>query len=100
MTSLTNLEQKAVARMSYGERVRPTRDWLTLLSIAALLFIASAAWNVWLYYRVLEGPASGNASAPTLDTAAVTNAKKALDARAAEEAKYEHGYSFVDPSHQ
>jgi hypothetical protein len=98
MTSLNDIEQKTIARISYGERIRPTRDWLLLLSIAALLFIASAAWNAWFYYRVLEGPVSSAEPAPTLDTAAVTNAKKVLDARAAEETRYEQGYSFVDPA--
>lgn len=100
MTSLSDLEQKTIARISYGERVRPIRDWLLLLSAATLLFIASAAWNTWYYYQVLAGPVEATASAPTLDTAAVTGARKALDMRAAEEAKYETTYQFADPSKQ
>jgi len=100
MTSLQDLEKEIIARAEYGETIRPVRDWLVLLGCAAVLVAASVVWNVWVYLDAVNGETSGaqNVSAPAPDTGAIDAAQDVFAARAAEEAKYESTYRFVDPS--
>jgi hypothetical protein len=100
MTSLTDLEQKVLSHVEYGEDLRPVRDWLTLLAVTAILFVISVLWNGWLYVRISSGEGLGNSSAPstTVDTNALDAAQAVFDKRATEAANYRGAYHFVDPS--
>ena len=97
-----NLKQLAlkVPKISYGDRIRPVRDWLAILAASAVLLIASIAWNAWFYYGVSLGEvgeaAAPTTSAPSLD--ALPEARAVLETRAVEAERYRSFYEFVDPS--
>jgi len=86
----------------YGDRPEPYRDWFVLLGVCILLFIASFAFNVWLFLRIASGaslggtppaPASGAFNAVPLETV-----QTLFNDRAAEAKRYQGQYPFVDPS--
>jgi hypothetical protein len=100
MTSLTEIEKRALSTFTYGERLNPVRDWLALVAVAFVLFLASIGVNVWIYERVSHGEsvgASGSVSS-TSDTAPIDAAEALFKKRAAEAEKYKSAYQFVDPS--
>jgi len=82
----------------YGDRLQPGRDWAFLLSICVLLFVASFAWNAWLFLRVTNGEAIGNAQPPQqINPASVDSVNALFQKRADTETQYKNGH-FVDPS--
>ncbi len=83
---------------SYGPRVRPTRDWLVLLSGFAILLLASVLWNVVQYAHVVKGEKIGNAEVQAPGQIQLDAVQALFAARAAERAKYQGTYRFVDPS--
>ena len=84
---------------TYGERLRPQRDWLVLLSITGVLLAISVAWNLWLFARVTNGEQIGDQQAQTQVHGAKLDAMNALfERRAQEEGRYLNEYRFVDPS--
>jgi hypothetical protein len=92
---------KSFSFLKYGEQARPFRDWFILLGISFAVLCASALWNAWLFYKVLNGESLGqsnSASTTLIDSASLDAAQKVFDARAAEEARYRSQYRFVDPS--
>ena len=98
---LPKLNLKSLAFLSYGPQVRPARDWLVLISIALVLFLASAGWNAWLFYRVIGGEtleAAAPSSSSAFTTDSITKAEALFDERAAEAARYRSEYKFIDPS--
>ncbi len=85
--------------LSYGSRLRPYRDWFVLLSIFFICLLCSLAWNIWLFSKVTNGQAIGNAtSTPPVQTTNLDSVKALFNARAAERANYQSQYRFVDPS--
>lgn len=86
-------------RFSYGDRMRPSRDWLFLLAASVILVLASVAWNAWLFMSVQQGDVIGSAEAiESFDAKPVETAREVFRARATEEGKYRGEYRFVDPS--
>lgn len=89
-------------RWSYGEELRPGRDWRAILGIAALVIVASAAWNVVIYLEIATGVSLGSAPESTLPAVSSTEVKDVravFTSRTIEQSKYENGtYSFIDPS--
>ncbi|HEV7121751.1 MAG TPA: hypothetical protein VGN56_02920 [Candidatus Paceibacterota bacterium] len=84
--------------LQYGERLNPARDWAILVSIAALLLLASIAWNIWLFYRVTSGDAIGAATvSPSLSPASTGSVDALFQKRADTETEYKNAH-FVDPS--
>lgn len=86
-------------RISYGETVRPVRDWFVLLSITAILVALSIGWNA-LLFRDLE---AGGVTAPgegvtAFDALPIESVRAVFEARKAEELRYTSEYRFVDPS--
>lgn len=89
-------------RFSYGGHIDAARDWMTLLSLALIIFAAIIAWNAWAFNTVAEGGIIGKAATSTPPVFSQTS----LDAihtvfsnRSAEELKYQTGaYGFADPS--
>jgi hypothetical protein len=99
MTDLTQLEKRALSGLAYGERLRPERDWLVLLALAAVLFLISIAANVFIYSEVTdESAVSSSGAAGGVNTNAIDAAEQLFAKRAAEKARYESQYEFVDPS--
>lgn len=99
MTSLKDIEQKALHAIEYGEVLRPARDWFMLLSIAAILVLMSAAWNVWVFLQAGRGePVGAQMEAPSGSGNAIEQAQALFEARRVEDARYRSEYQFVDPS--
>lgn len=99
MTSLKEIEQKALHAVEYGEVLRPARDWFVLLSIAAVLILISAAWNVWVFVQAGRGePVGAQVEAPGGSANAIERAQALFEARRLEDARYRSEYQFVDPS--
>ena len=96
--SLTNL----IKKMQYGPRLRPTRDWLMLISIIAIVFVIGIVWSVLTFFHAVSSRSVSNHE-PTVNTvinhSAINRVQKIFDARAVEQEKYKSGeYSFKDPS--
>ncbi|MCI0597641.1 hypothetical protein L0Y34_01020 [Candidatus Parcubacteria bacterium] len=90
---------KLISGLSYGETIRPSRDWMVLLSIAGMLVLASLAWNAWFFLNVLTSDFSTTGSAQeTVNTRAIEEAKALFSERAGEESRYRNEYEFIDPS--
>ncbi len=82
----------------YGERLNPERDWILLSTAAGVLLLVSIAWNVWLFYRVTNGDALGNAPPQaSLNPASVDPITALFQKRADAETEYKNTH-FVDPS--
>jgi hypothetical protein len=85
--------------LAYGSRIMPERDWLRLVSVAILLFIASLGFNFWYFTYLTSGGAIGvTSTAPAVAPPSVDGVQKIFQNRAAEQARYQSGYTFVDPS--
>lgn len=82
----------------YGEQLNPGRDWLVLATIAGLLLVASIGWNVWLFYRVTNGDAIGNATvSKPINPASIDSVNALFQKRAEIETQYKNSH-FADPS--
>ncbi len=85
-------------RFRYGTQLRPDRDWLVLLSVAAALIALSITWNFWLLAQVEHGQAlRPSASVPSVNTAPIESVRAVFDARKQQEMRYRQEYKFVDP---
>lgn len=99
MKNLLNKLTGFLKSLSYGERIRPVRDWLVLLSCAILILAGCLIWNLWLFARVTGGEAIGSATSTTTPAAPALDAVQQLfQKRSVEEARYKGEYRFVDPS--
>ena len=100
MTSLTDIEKRALSTFTYGEQLHPVRDWLVLLIVAGVLLLTSAATNVLIYEGVKSGVAGDAVSSPVagVDAGAVSTVETVFKERATEMGNYETVYQFVDPS--
>jgi len=85
--------------LSYGDHIRPARDWFTLLSVAVFLVAVSLAWNLWLLNTVERGGVIGTESAPaSFDEAPIRSVQMVFKEREEEELRFKREYRFVDPS--
>lgn len=85
--------------LSYGDHVRPARDWFTLLSVALFLVAVSLTWNLWLLRSVEQGGMIGTEPAPaTFDEAPIRSVQGVFKSREEEELRFKREYRFVDPS--
>jgi hypothetical protein len=99
MKNLNSLFGKLRHGFSYGDRIRPARDWFVLLTITGIILCISIAWNIWLLSRVTSGEAIGTAtSTPPAASFNVDSVQTMFEARAAERGRYVSTYHFVDPS--
>jgi hypothetical protein len=98
LPSLTHVTRSLHA-LQYGERVRPYRDWMAVITLAGILLILSAGWSYVLFRQVSAGSNLGNVSAPThLNTATLETVRAVFEKRAEEQAHYLSDYHFVDPA--
>ena len=88
--------------MRYGEHLNPTRDWLALLTLSAIVLAGIIVWNVRAFDIVANGGVIGTSATstpPVFSQASLDSIHVIFANRAAEEAKYETGdYRFADPS--
>lgn len=92
---------KLLGSFRYTGRLRPERDWLTLLGVMFVLLLVSIAWNVWFSINLANGEntAPPSTAVQTVSSAsAVTNVQNVFKARATEQNDYQQTYHFVDPS--
>jgi hypothetical protein len=101
LTTLTTPVRRFLRQVTYGDRIRPQRDWLLIIGVGGIIFLVSVTWNYWLFHKVSAGESlqAGTAAAPVIDTATLESVRAIFDRRAAERAHYENDYRFVDPSH-
>ena len=86
-------------RLAYGERLRPARDWFVLLSLAGILIVASAVWNLGAVREVERSGAPENLGAPAaFDETPIASVRAVFEARADAYERYRTGPGFVDPS--
>ncbi len=91
--------KKLLKHLSYGEHIRPQRDWFTLLAVAVFLSTCSLGWNLWLLHTVESGGTIGAETAPArFDTAPIQSVQGVFEERKNEELRFTREYRFVDPS--
>jgi hypothetical protein len=86
---------------TYGERIRPVRDWFVLLAITTILLIIGVFWNIYIFnqFENVKTPAS-DTHTPQLQNleTSVQKVQTIFQSRATEENNYQQTYQFVDPS--
>lgn len=94
-----SLDLRSVSKkFSYGQRIRPARDWYYLLLACVVLVAFSVGWNLWLLARVERGEMFGtDVQSENFDTAPIESVREVFELRKAEELKYKREYRFVDP---
>ncbi len=100
LASLTTFLKKYLRMFSYGDRVRPQRDWLILMMIMLGILAVSAGWSYWLFEHISSGEAESQSATPATSVKAVSldTVRTVFDARAIEHTHYLSDYHFVDPS--
>jgi hypothetical protein len=85
---------------AYGDRIRPTRDWYVILTIAGVLLLVGIGWNAFLFNELESGKNIGpTVTAPQKVIGnSVTSVQTVFQKRATEENNYQSTYHFVDPS--
>ncbi len=100
--SFSQLISGILARLRYGERPDPQRDWFVLITLAAILLAGVIGWNAWAFDTVAAGGVIGAATvAPpqAFNQSSLEAIQKIFTDRKIEEEKYTTGvYRFVDPS--
>lgn len=92
---------KILRSVRYGPRLRPSRDWLALISLTVFLILVSVGWNLWMFSNVTGGASIGSESPLVAPGAVSTDViMRIFEHRAIEEAWYRGEYRFVDPSSQ
>jgi hypothetical protein len=90
---------RSLEAVKYGDQVRPLRDWFIVLSIAAILLVASAVWSYGVYYTfTTEKDAAKGPDLRQALPASVGTIRGIFERRAVERAHYLNDYRFVDPS--
>lgn len=99
LSKLTAALSKYLRIFRYGDRVKPLRDWLILVSIAGVLLVGSAGWSFWLFDQI-SNPKEKTLTPPTTSTstASLETVRTIFEKRTAERAHYISDYHFVDPS--
>ena len=89
-------------RVRSGIHQDPTRDWMTLLTIAVIAFACIIVWNAWAFNTVASGGVIGTppTTTPSLFSRTSLDAINTIfTSRSAEQQKYITGaYHYSDPS--
>lgn len=102
--NIPSLVTSFLMRARRRARADPSRDWLALLTLSAIVLAGIVVWNIWAFETVADGGAIGGAPAkPTpsiiLNHASLDVVRAIFESRAAEKAKYSTGtYRYADPS--
>lgn len=95
-----NTVTRYLKKISYGDRLRPFRDWVVIVVVTLLLIAAVASWSYFLFVRISNGEMLGatpNATSEEANTSLET-VQSTFAERATERAHYRADYRFVDPS--
>lgn len=80
----------------------PVRDWIVMVSFAALMLIGLLVWNAWVFDTVASGGTLGKSASTTpsaYSNASLDSIRAAFGERLTEEKKYITGvYRYADPS--
>lgn len=88
-----------ISKLSYGNRIRPVRDWFFLIGVGLALIVISVGWNLWLLERVeTDGIEGSVVPSAAFDAGSIESVRTLFEARAKEEERYRSTYRFVDPS--
>jgi len=84
---------------SYGERMRPFRDWFILIAIFGAFCTASMVWNLWLFAKITAGETIGVATTTPVQQAPAFDVVEGLFVERGEErTRYIETYLPQDPS--
>lgn len=85
--------------LRYGGRLNPSRDWLMLLALFAVLFVGSVAWNITFLLQTLSKDITSYSQTTTsiTDADAVETAKQLLEERSRSRDTVKSEPSVVDP---
>jgi hypothetical protein len=91
-----------IQRLRYGTHTDPIRDWLSLITLSAIVLVGIIVWNAWAFDTVASGGIIGTSAAsmpPAFDQTSLDTIRAIFANRADEELKYATGaYHFTDPS--
>jgi hypothetical protein len=100
--NISNAFNSFFRRLRSGAKGDPVRDWLLLLALALVAFIAIVVWNVWAFDTVAQGGVIGapvSTAPPVFNRSSIDTINTVFQMRATEEAKYVTGvYRYTDPS--
>ncbi len=85
----------------YGNRLRPVRDWLILVSVATVVLVVGAVWNIVEFKNSVSEQGSGinTNMRSVVNMATIEKVQKTFVNRDKMRARYEKGfYYFEDPS--
>jgi len=89
----------AMIRNLTAVRASPSRDWLLLLGVWALVLAGSVLWNLWFFdqavTRGIETPMDASSATSVYEPTAV---QEIFAARATTSEAYRTQYPFIDPS--
>lgn len=85
---------------TYGEKIRPVRDWFILLGMGLVILVITIGWNMWSFLRLLDGQPFGQVQSPesSYDLSSLEKVEAVFGTRKMEEDRYRNDYRFVDPS--
>ena len=98
--SKLNLSLSSLPRISYGNRVHASRDWVILLVTSLLVLGGFAVAGTWIFYEGAKAdPAQQTAAQKSALSPELLSETDALfEERAAEVLRYRSEYQFVDPA--
>ena len=83
-------------------RQDPERDWVALISVAAVTLAGIVVWNIWAFGTAVNDGVIGAPSQATpslVNQAILSDVRAVFTSRAAEEQNYVAGaYQYADPS--
>lgn len=97
---LKSLSDHSARSGSEAGTTHPQRDWVLLLGVTLILFIALSAWSYLSFLRAVradESSAVDAAAAATTGTS-LEGVRAVFEERAAERARYQTERHFIDPS--
>lgn len=99
---LSNFFTSLRTRTRTGVHKDPSRNWLTLLTLALFAFVCIVVWNIWAFDTVARGGVIGTNvgnSTTVFNRSSINEVRAIFEKRSAEEARYVTGvYRFADPS--
>lgn len=85
-------------KLKYGDRLNPARDWLILLGLFVIGLGVITVSSLIVFSRVTKGQQIGDATVNVPAQIELDQVKALFAARAAERARYDSQYRFIDPS--
>lgn len=93
MTTPSSIASRMPAR-----DIHPVRDWHVLLAAAAVVLLASLAWNLSIFSQVAQGGTLSSAPRAPRTAGDIEAVARIFDERAQAQASYESPGRFADPA--